>query len=34
MQSERYYKDQELPLEKLAQLIHENKYYISETLNH
>lgn len=34
MQSERYYKDQELTLEKLAQLIHENKYYISETLNH
>ncbi len=33
MKSERYYKDSELTLEKLAQLVHENKYYISETLN-
>ena len=33
MKSGRYYKDSELTLEKLAQLVHENKYYISETLN-
>lgn len=33
MKSERYYKDSELTLEKLAHLVRENKYYISETLN-
>lgn len=33
MKSERYYKDSELTLEKLAYLVGENKYYISETLN-
>lgn len=33
MKSEKYYKDSELTLEKLSQLVHENKYYISETLN-
>ncbi|WP_293897227.1 MULTISPECIES: helix-turn-helix domain-containing protein [unclassified Sphingobacterium] len=33
MKSDRYYKDSELTLEKLSQLVKENKYYISETLN-